>query len=57
MQWREADQEQKRQKWAATCDAYRVANQQRMAAKRALAWIGTSKAQPVLRYEWLASLK
>jgi len=28
--------EWKRQKWAATCDAYRVANQQRMASRRAL---------------------
>ena len=32
-----------RQKWATTCDAYRVAIQQRMAAGRALEWIGTSK--------------
>jgi len=35
----EAGQEQKCQKRAATCDAYRVANQQRMAARRALKWI------------------
>ena len=40
--------EQKRQKQAATCDAYRVANQQRMAAERALEWIGMSKAWLVL---------
>jgi len=31
--------------------AYRVANQQRMAAKRALEWIRTSKSQLVFRYE------
>ena len=36
---RKADQEQKRQKRAATRDAYRVANQRRMAARRALEWI------------------
>jgi len=29
----------------------RVANQQRMAARRALEWIGTSKARLVFRYE------
>jgi len=46
-----ADQERKHQKRAATRDAYRVANQQRMVAKRALEWIGTSKAQLVFRYE------
>jgi len=40
--------EQNRQKQAATRDAYRVANQQRMAAKRALEWIRTSKAWLVL---------
>ena len=47
----EACQEQKHQKRAATCDAYRVANQQRMASRRALEWIGTSKAWLVFRYE------
>ena len=36
MRRREADQEWKYQKQAATRDAYRVANQQRMAARRAL---------------------
>ena len=30
-------------KQAATHGAYRVANQQRMAARRALEWIGTTK--------------
>jgi len=40
-----------RQKRAATCGAYRVANQQRMAARRALEWIRTSKARLVFRYE------
>jgi len=39
------------QKQAATCGAYRVANQQRMAARRALEWIGTLKARLVFRYE------
>ena len=29
----------------------RVANQQRMAARRALEWVGTSKARLVFRYE------
>ena len=48
---REAGQEQKRQKRAATRDAYRVSNQQRMAARRALEWIGTSKAWLAFRYE------
>ena len=33
------------------CGAYRVANQQRMAAKRALEWIRTSKSRLVYRYE------
>jgi len=48
---RKAGREQKRQKRAATRDAYRVSNQQRMAARRALEWIGTSKARLVFRYE------
>ena len=48
---RETDREWKHQKQAATCDAYRVANQQRMAARRALEWIGMSKAWLVFRYE------
>ena len=48
MWWWEADRERKHQKQAATCDAYRVANQQRMAAMRGLEWIGTSKARLVL---------
>ena len=38
----------KHQKRAATHGAYRVTNQQRMAARRALEWIGTSKAWLVL---------
>ena len=42
--------EWKRQKRAATHDA-KVSNQQRMAARRALEWIGTSKARPAFRYE------
>ena len=45
------DQKWKHQKRAATRGAYRVANQQRMAARRALEWIGTSKAWLVFRYE------
>jgi len=48
MRWSEADQGQKQ---AATCGAYRVANQQRAAARRALEWIWTSKAWLVFRYE------
>jgi len=39
------------QKRAATCDAYRVAIQQRIAARRALKWIGTSKAWLDFGYE------
>jgi len=46
-----ADQEQKRQKRAATCDAYRITNQQRMAVRRALEWIGMSKGRLVFSYE------
>ena len=34
-----------------TRDAYRVANQYRMASRRALEWIRTLKAQLVFRYE------
>ena len=45
MQQCEADREWKRQKQVATRDTYSVANQQRMAARRALEWIGRSKAQ------------
>jgi len=51
MQQCEDDQEQKRQKRAATRDAYKVANKQRMAARRALEWIGMLKARLVFRYE------
>jgi len=47
-----------------THDGYRVANQQRMVARRALEWIGMSKAQLVFRYEisdmlyhWLPYIK
>jgi len=40
-----ADREWKCQKRAATRDACRVVNQQRMAARRVLVWTGTSKAQ------------
>ena len=36
---------------AATRDAYRVAKQQRVTARRALEWIGTLKARLVFRYE------
>jgi len=46
-QWqhrREVDQERRCQKRTATRDAYRVAKQQRMAARRALEWIGMLKA-------------
>ena len=49
MRGREADRERKRQNRAATCGAYRVADQQRMAARRALEWIGASEL--VFRYE------
>jgi len=41
----------KDQKRAATHDAYKVTNQQRMAARRALEWIRASKAQLVFRDE------
>ena len=51
MRRREADREWKCEKRAATRGAYRVANQQRMAARRALEWIRTSKAWLVFRYE------
>jgi len=51
MRRREADRKQKRQKRTATRGAYRVTNQQRMAARRALEWIRTSKAWLVFRYE------
>jgi len=47
---READWERKRQKRAAIHGAYRLANQQTMAARRALEWIWTSKAR-IFRYE------
>ena len=39
------------QKRAATCGAYRVAIQERMDTRRALEWIGVSKAWLVFRYE------
>jgi len=45
MRCRETDQERKRQKQAATHDANRVSNQKRVAARRALEWIRTLKAQ------------
>jgi len=48
---READRRRKHQKRPATHIAYRVTNQQRMAARRALEWIRTSKARLVFRYE------
>ena len=51
MRWCEPDRDWKCQKRAATCEAYRVANQQRMATRRALEWIRTSKAQLVFKYE------
>jgi len=50
MRRHKADQEWKCQKQAPTCDAYRVTDQQRMAARRALVWIGTSKAWLFFRY-------
>ena len=50
----QADWKWKCQKWAATCDAYRVANQQRMDARRALEWIRMSKAQLVLDMKYQA---
>jgi len=51
IQQHKANQEQKRQKQAATRDAYRVTNQQRMATRRALEWIRMLKAQLVFRHE------
>jgi len=48
MRRRKADQEGRHQKRAAIHDAYRVAKQQRTAARRALEWIGMLKAQLVL---------
>ena len=51
MRRREADRERKHQKRAATRGAYRITNQQRMAVRRALEWIRTSKARLVFRYE------
>ena len=51
MRRREADRELKRQKRAATRGAYRVANQQSLAVRRALEWIRASKARLVFRYE------
>ena len=51
MQQCEADRERKRQNRAVTCGAYRVADQQRIAARRALEWIGVSEAWLVFRYE------
>jgi len=38
-------------KRAATHDAYRVTSEQRIAARRALEWIGMSKAWLDFRYE------
>ena len=46
----------KYQKRAATCDAYRVANQQRMAARRVLEWITTLKAQLDLKMKYQTCL-
>ena len=46
-----------RQKRAATHDAYRVINQQRMAARRALECIGMSKARLVLDMKYQTCLK
>jgi len=51
MQRHKADQEWKHQNRAAARGAYRVTDQQRMAARRALEWIGASEAQLVFRYE------
>jgi len=56
MQRHEADREQKRQNQGATCGAYRVADQQRMAARRALEWIGASEAWLVFRYHRVGRL-
>ena len=39
----EGDWDKKRQKWAATCDAYKSVNWLRMAARRALGWMGMFK--------------
>jgi len=57
MQQCEADQEQKHQKRAAIRDTYRAASLLRMAAKRALEWIGILKARLVFRYEISDSLR
>ena len=43
--------EQKCQKWAATHDAHRAANQLRIAARRALEWIRTFQGLSIFRYE------
>ena len=57
MQQHEANREQRRQKRAATHDAYRVAtNQWRMVARRVLEWIGTSNTRLVFRYEYQTCL-
>ena len=48
MQQRKADLERKQ---VATHDAYRAANQLRMADRRTLEWIEMFKAWPVFRYE------
>jgi len=50
----QADREWRRQKRAATRDAYRVTINQRtqLATRRALEWIGTSNARLVFRYEY-----
>jgi len=45
------DRERECQKRAATHVAYRVANQQRMAARRAFEWIGMLKARLDMKYQ------
>ena len=56
MRRREADREWKCEKRAATRGVYRVANQQRMAARRALEQIGTLKARLVLDMKYQTCL-
>ena len=51
MRRHEADRKRKIQKQAPTRGAYRVANQQSSAVRRALEWIRMSKARLVFRYE------
>ena len=50
-QHRHDDAKLERQNRAATCGAYGVSDQQRMAARRTLEWIRASEARLIFRYE------